>query len=401
MNVNRILASFIQSVTPISHKARRESLRSAVQSCIENQTLTVTGIGRGIAGTAKEKHRIKRADRLLSNRWMQIERPLVYAAITRLLISHLPRPVIHIDWSDLDACRGNYLLRASLAFKGRALTLYEQVYPLSKKEKPAENQRFLQRLKDILPAHCCPIVVTDSGFKVPWFKLVQQQGWDFVGRIRGNSMCHTTDYGWLSCQVLFKKARKQARAFSDSKLTHQSEYPAQLILHKKTIKGRTKVTKLGEKSRASCSLDESRSAREPWLLATSLKVGNVTSIQYVIAAYRSRMQIEEAFRDNKSARYGLSLDWQGCKCPERLAVLVLIGTLAHTLLIFIGLSGVSAGLHRQFQANTIKHRAVLSYTYLALRMINRKLTQIRQRDWLNGIREFRQTTASFRDDLHA
>jgi hypothetical protein len=62
MNVSRILASFIRNVTPIPHKVRRESLRSAVQSCIGNQTLTVTGIGRGIAGKTKEKHRIKRAD---------------------------------------------------------------------------------------------------------------------------------------------------------------------------------------------------------------------------------------------------------------------------------------------------------------------------------------------------
>lgn len=113
MNVSRILASFIQNVTPNSHKTRRESLRAAVQSCVENQTLTVTGIGRGLAGPTKEKHRIKRADRLLSNPRIQIERLLAYAALTRLLISHLPRPVIHIDWSDLDAYRGNYLLKAA------------------------------------------------------------------------------------------------------------------------------------------------------------------------------------------------------------------------------------------------------------------------------------------------
>ncbi|WP_053425906.1 IS4 family transposase, partial [Rheinheimera sp. KL1] len=297
--------------------------------------------------------------------------------------------------------RGNYLLRASLAFKGRALTLYEQVYPLHKKEKPAENQRFLEQLKDMLPEKCKPIIVTDSGFKVPWFKLIEQQGWDFVGRIRGNSMCHTTDYGWLSCQALFKKARKQSKAFAGSKLTVQNEYPAQLILYKKAIKGRSKLTKLGEKSRASCSLDESRSAREPWLLATSLSVENSKSIQQVISAYHSRMQIEESFRDNKSARFGLSLDWQRCKCPDRLAVLVMIGTLAHTLLTFIGLSGVSAGLHRQFQANTTQHKVVLSYAYLALRMVSRKLEQIRRRDWLSGIHEFRQITASYGDDLHA
>lgn len=401
MNVSRILASFIRNVTPISHKVRRESLRSAVQSCIENQTLTVTGIGRGIAGKTKEKHLIKRADRLLSNRWMQIERPLVYAALIRLLISHLPRPVIHVDWSDLDASRGNYLLRASLAFKGRALTLYEQVYPLNRKEKPEEHQRFIELFKDMLPAHCKPIIVTDSGFKVPWFQLIQQQGWDFVARIRGNSKCHTTEHGWLNYQDLFKKASKQPKTFINSTLRLKNGFAVQLVLYKKALKGRTKLTKLGEKCLDSHSRDSSRSAREPWLLATSLNLDDLKSIQQVISAYRSRMQIEESFRDNKSARYGLSLEWQGCKCPQRLAVLIMIGTLAHTLLIFIGLSGVSAGLQRQFQANTTKHRAVLSYAYLALRMIGRKLDTLRSTDWRNGIHEFRQITASYGEHLHA
>lgn len=159
-------------------------------------------------------------------------------------------------------------------------------------------------------------------------------------------MCHKADYGWLSCQILLRKAKKQPKAFPGCKLTHLSEYSAQLILYKKTIKGWTKVTKLGKEIGASCSLDESRSAREPWILATRLAVGKATSIQHVIAAYRSRMQIEEAFRDNKSVRYGLNLDWQCWKCPERLAVLVLIGYIAHKLLILIWLSGISAVLHR-------------------------------------------------------
>lgn len=31
-------------------------------------------------------------------------------------------------------------------------------------------------------------MVTDDGFKVPWFKLVLSFGWDYVGRIRGRTM---------------------------------------------------------------------------------------------------------------------------------------------------------------------------------------------------------------------
>jgi len=29
---------------------------------------------------------------------------------------------------------------------------------------------------------CKPIVVTDAGFRTPWFKEIESLGWDWVGR---------------------------------------------------------------------------------------------------------------------------------------------------------------------------------------------------------------------------
>ncbi|WP_134059281.1 transposase [Rheinheimera aquimaris] len=84
---------------------------------------------------------------------------------------------------------------------------------MSKKEKPAENQRFVQRLKDILPAHYNPIIVTDSGFKVPWFKLVQQQSWDFVGRIRGTQCATRLTMVGLAVRYYLEKPKSSLRHF--------------------------------------------------------------------------------------------------------------------------------------------------------------------------------------------
>lgn len=47
----------------------------------------------------------------------------------------------------------------------------------------------MKKLKAMLAPTCKPIVVTDGGFKVPWFKLIMKLGWDYVGRIRGRTMC--------------------------------------------------------------------------------------------------------------------------------------------------------------------------------------------------------------------
>ena len=39
-------------------------------------------------------------------------------------------------------------------------------------------------VKSVLPEGCRPIVVTDAGFRGPWFRDVEALGWDWVGRIR-------------------------------------------------------------------------------------------------------------------------------------------------------------------------------------------------------------------------
>ena len=52
-----------------------------------------------------------------------------------LLIYPHSTPIILVDWSDLDERTQHFLLRASLATQERSLTLYEEVPPLSRKEK--------------------------------------------------------------------------------------------------------------------------------------------------------------------------------------------------------------------------------------------------------------------------
>ncbi len=69
------------------------------------------------------------------------------------------------------------LLRASLPVGGRALTLYEEVHPQKKLANRDVQHRFLQRLAQRLPAEAAPIIVADSGFKVPFYREVERLGW--------------------------------------------------------------------------------------------------------------------------------------------------------------------------------------------------------------------------------
>jgi hypothetical protein len=83
------------------HKTRCNALIACVGSVLEGSGSPVTSIGRGIRSQVFDKHRIKRADRLLSNSHLQHETPSLYAAICYLFCIG-KRPVIAVDWSDLD-----------------------------------------------------------------------------------------------------------------------------------------------------------------------------------------------------------------------------------------------------------------------------------------------------------
>ena len=395
MNVRRMLTNFIHAVTPTLHAYRRASLTSIVQSACEGSPLTITALGRGISGKAVEKHRIKRADRLLSNTRLQKELPLIYKTLTRLLVASLPRPVILVDWSDLDASGRHFLLRASLAFKGRSMTLYEEVHTRDTKEKPLTHERFLGVLRDILPTECTPVIVSDAGFRVPWFRQVQQLGWDYLGRVRHSTMYCNDEIDWDYTKSLYAQATRTPRVLADVTLARSNPLFTTLVLYKQPAQGRHSLNRKGEPRRSKTSLTAARGADEPWLLATSLSAGSKAKAIAVLQCYKSRMQIEEGFRDQKSIRFGLGLSLQNTSIRARLAVLVMIGTLACMYLYLLGLMGQHAGLTRQYQANTEKRRNVLSCFFLGRRILKTGCHRIPIACWREALHEFRQHTASY------
>jgi cell division protein FtsB len=103
-----------------------------------------------------------------------------------------------------------------------------------------------------------------------------------------------------------------------------------------------------------------------------------------VALYRTRMQIEEEFRDMKSRLYGLGFEQNNSKLQRRLAVLILITTLACLVALLIGLTVISAGLHRRYQANTAKKR-VLSYQFLGRRAVMNDRIRLLKSDLMDAI----------------
>jgi hypothetical protein len=103
------------------------------------------------------------------------------------------------------------------------------------------------------------------------------------------------------------------------------------------------------------------------------------------------MQIEEAFRDLKSTRFGLSLELHRTYQLERLQVLLLIATLALMVAWTIGKATQHTGQHPHYQANTVRDGVVLSTIFLGLAVIDDPRVSLSFADVIGAINSLHET----------
>ncbi|ABU71116.1 IS4 family transposase [Vibrio campbellii] len=372
MNLSTILNTFflMSSFSAIKDKRRITAVLDCINALNEKDTLTLTGLGRGMKNTkTKVKHCIKRVCRLLGNPHLHRERTGVYAYITDFLLKNVKHPIIIVDWSPVNHV-DKQILRATIPIGGRAFTLYEEVHPECKLGSLAVHKAFIRRLATMVPKGVIPIVTTDAGFKVPWFKPIEQQGWYWLGRVRGNSKLRVNDR-WCSADEVFVQAQYKPQHLGTAELTKQHQYPCQVCLYRKKSKGRKAKNWSGSLQRNTVSLSHAKGEREPWLLVSNLP-GETWFAERVIALYTQRMSIEEGFRDTKNERYGLALNFSGSASPKRIEILLMIGMLTQFALLVVGKVAYLKGYYKDFQANTIRTRRVLSYFFLGKELIGRE-----------------------------
>ena len=103
MQAQQVLHKMLMNTCPEMHKTRRASLEANVLAAMTGRRLTVTDLGRSIQGGTSHKHSIKRADRLLSNQHLHRENFEIQRSLAHQFIGSRTRPVILIDWSDMDS----------------------------------------------------------------------------------------------------------------------------------------------------------------------------------------------------------------------------------------------------------------------------------------------------------
>ncbi|MBV8635910.1 MAG: IS4 family transposase [Burkholderiaceae bacterium] len=226
------------------------------------------------------------------------------------------------------------------------------------------HKTFLKRLQALLPTNCRPIFVTDAGFRSTWFKLLDSMSYSWIGRIRNRDMIRPqTPYGqWCGCKVLYPLANSRAQDLGAYHYVRQHPVPCRLVLVRRRSANRHHRTVHGKRTRSAHSLKQAKSNKEPWLLAASADLGELTANE-IVAIYAGRMQIEQTFRDTKNERWGLGLTNSQTRRQDRLECLLLIGALACYALWVIGITAKYAGYRVEYGS---KRKAASALSILSL-----------------------------------
>jgi hypothetical protein len=378
MHAIRVFETWLRRNCVFMHRARIAAVVKLVDGLLMGGRATLAELGRGVRTAVLEKHNIKCADRLVGNGHLGGERLGIYRALAHWLLGSVERPWIVVDWSDIELGHAYLMLKAAVPVGGRALSIYEEVHPLKRYNSPKTHRRFLERLQRVLPVGCRPVLITDAGFRGPWFQAVEALGWDWIGRVRNRvNYAHEGTSVWRPTTSLYREAGPRPESLGRCWLSKRSPYGCYLHRYRAFQRGPGRPRKPrrsarnGQRARAQ--------AREPWLLATSLSP-QAWSARRVVRAYEKRMQIEETFRDLKSHRWGYGLQYARSRSPERLANLLLLTTLAMVATWLVGLAAKAKGWMRHFQANTVKNRAVLSVFFLGRRVLKSVRFALRRSD---------------------
>lgn len=373
MHLFPLLHKNFKEKLPEIHLTRLDSLMVVCATAACDNKLYLTGLGRSISNTNKESSNIQKVDRLLGNGHLQAERASFYKAMGYYVVQDNSTPWIHIDWTCINSTTNLYALRASLSMKGRSIVLYEESYPKKKENNHATHKEFLNKLKSILPPNVTPVIVTDAGFRAPWFAYILKLGWDFVGRVRNKNLIFLDKTAaWALSSTYFEQAMSVPIYIGQGLLTEEGKVPAQFILYKGRNKGRHRLNKNKKNSNSGKNKRYSAAHKEPWLLVTSLQAKDKPVL--ITNIYRQRMRIEENIRDTKCAHYGLGLKNSLTRCPKRMNILLLIAAIATLAAWLAGLFIKNSGSASDFQAHSAKVSSALSIVFLGRRALKKGCT---------------------------
>ena len=371
MQTQAIVSRLLRCCVPLMHAARWQALRDVAVSAVCGRALTLTSLALGTARLTSVRHRVKCVDRLLANPHLESERIDAYCALAHEWLGGLPQLLIVVDWSSLTADLKWHWLRASVVVEGRSITLYEEVHARKYLAARGVHRQFVKRLAALLPATARPpIILTDAGFRTPWFRMVAAQGWYWVGRTRNRDFVRRPGGRWIAAKQLYAQATQKAKDLGQYEAVRNRPLVCRFALIKHKPTGRKRKYPSGKVTNNSSTRKIAQRYREPWLLSYSPGL-TYLGASAIVKLYAQRMTIEQQFRDTKNLALGMGLSQSKSRSQQRLQALLLIAHIAQLAKRLIGEAAKAHQLQLQLMSNNTKNRITISVMTLATHVIKR------------------------------
>jgi hypothetical protein len=281
----------------VVRRSRRKTFASIVHAAMKMKGLGVLSLGRAMEGPALAKHRIKRVDRFLGNK--QVELLAISRTLFHVLCGREKHPVVLVDWTDRQAFEQLVL---SVTKDGRSMPFHAVTIKSTRFNvetdgvKIQAERQILHQLRAMCPPTVTPIIVADRGFgNERWIGDIQKWGWLFVQRISKQHYVETEGHIGTIPELGIRKGYRPKDwgwgTMGDNKQERKTRFRLVTVYD--------------------------RQADEPWYLIAN--IGDMTPDE-VVRTYKKRMWTEAMFRDLKNRKWGMGLDDVRLGSIERTAV---------------------------------------------------------------------------------
>lgn len=327
-------------------RSRRKTLAHVVAGATRMKGVGVLNLGRAMEGPINAKHRIKRVDRFLANK--EVELFEIFKTLFNVLRGPDKHPIVLVDWTDR---RAYEQLVLSITKDGRSMpfcaitTKSARFAPQMEGVKIEAERAALEQLHAMCPPTVKPVIIADRGFgNERWIGQIANWGWHFVQRLSKQHYIETQGHiGTLPELGIRRGYRPKDWGWGTMGDTNEKD-----------------------KTRFRLVTVYDREAAEPWYLVTNT---TDTTAEHVVRLYKKRMWTEAMFRDLKSRKWGLGLDDVALSTVQRTAVHFVIVILAYILLCAFGAIAEVRDFGESLKANTVEKR-VLSLAAIGNRFID-------------------------------
>lgn len=365
MLVNELLESHLSVSCPHVHSSRLQAVLDVASGLQKSRNICLTSIGRELESETSIKHRIKKVDRLLSNKHLYNELTSMYEGLSSYVLKYIGQSQTVPLVVDLCYMKDNHavqMLSAEMALKGRTLPIYRDVFEAGELKKRAP--KFIEELSKCIPKDREVLIIMDAGFGDDWFDAIEAKDWYWLVRARGKKFIQLSEKDeWQDARELYNSATSRAKHYGEAKITKSIPRACRVVIKGPSVtKVKRKKPLKTPRNYNSANGNYQRTAKEPWVLATNLP--SSFNASKIVAAYKKRMQIEESFRDVKSHQFGLSARYIRTVSIYRWSIAMLLAAIVQVTLWVVGSIGHNQGMQTYFQANTVKNKKLFSNFYL-------------------------------------